>query len=125
MPLVRITGTHDHATLRILGDVVHDALVATVGIPPDDRFQVLDRLPPEALIADAAYLGIARERTVFVEVTLRAGRTQEIKRAFYRRVADEALAKAGIRREDVMIVLHENAPGDWCFGAGVAQYDPG
>lgn len=124
MPLVRITGSHDHSTLRALGDVVHEALVSAVGIPPDDRFQILDGLAPEAIVADRSFLGVARERAVFVEVTLRGGRTREVKRAFYERVADGASERAGIRREDVMIVLHENATIDWSFGNGVAQYDP-
>jgi phenylpyruvate tautomerase PptA (4-oxalocrotonate tautomerase family) len=125
MPLVRISGAYAPSALRALGDVVHDALVSTVGIPPADRFQVLDSLPADGINADPAYLDIARERPVFVEVTLRAGRSQEIKRAFYRAVADGAQERAGIRREDILITLHENAAGDWSFGNGVAQYDPG
>jgi hypothetical protein len=27
-----------------------------------------------------------------------------------------------VRKEDLLIVLHENDSADWSFGAGVAQY---
>jgi phenylpyruvate tautomerase PptA (4-oxalocrotonate tautomerase family) len=124
MPLVRITGSHEPATLRLIGDAVHDALVAAVGIPPDDRFQILDRVPEDATVADRNFLDVARERPLFVEITLRAGRSVGVKRALYRAVADGAHARAGVRPEDVTIVLHENSTADWSFGNGVAQYQP-
>jgi hypothetical protein len=44
-----------------------------------------------------------------------------MKRAFYRRLVELA-EPAGVRAEDVMIVLHENGDADWSFGAGEAQY---
>ncbi len=126
MPLVRITvrATRGDAVLVALGEAVHDALVETLGVPADDRFQIHERLAPERLIADPQYLGIERHDPAVVEVTLRAGRTPELKRAFYRRLVELAEARAGIRPADVMIVLRENGLPDWSFGDGVAQYAP-
>ncbi len=121
MPLVRITGRHDVRTLRALGDAVHDALVAAIGIPPDDRFQILTAATAETLVADAAYLGHHRESPAIVEITLRGGRTNDQKRALYAEIARGA-ERAGVRPDDVMVVLHENQPVDWSFGGGVADY---
>ena len=127
MPLVRISArrSRDDATLAALGDAIHDALVEAVGIPPDDRFQVRDRLPEADLVADTAYLGVRRSDPVFVEITLRAGRSDAVKRALYARIAELAEERAGVRRVDVTIVLRENGPADWSFGDGIAQYAPG
>ncbi|MDB5070270.1 MAG: tautomerase family protein [Candidatus Eremiobacteraeota bacterium] len=123
MPLVRITGRHDVTTLHALGDAVHDALVAAVGIPADDRFQVLTSATAEMLIADPGYLGHHRESPAIVEITLSAGRTNDQKRDLYARIARGAEA-AGIRADDVMVVLHENQRVDWSFGGGIADYVP-
>ncbi|MEO7039267.1 MAG: tautomerase family protein [Candidatus Elarobacter sp.] len=126
MPLVRITAidSRDDTTLAALGDAVHDALVETVRIPPDDRFQILQRIPARDLVADPQYFGIERRDPVIVEVTLRAGRDDATKRAFYRRVVELAEARAGVRPADITIVLRENGLADWSFGEGVAQYAP-
>ncbi|MEA2688301.1 MAG: hypothetical protein QOD51_908 [Candidatus Eremiobacteraeota bacterium] len=123
MPLVHITGRHDLKTLRALGNAVHDALVAAVGIPVDDRFQVLTTATNETLTADPSYLGQHRELPVIVEITLSAGRTNDQKRDLYARIASGAEA-TGIRPDDIMIVLHENQRVDWSFGSGIAQYVP-
>ena len=126
MPLVTITAraVRTAESIARFGDVVHEALVARCGVPADDRFQVHLRVENDALVFDPAYLGIERRDPVFVEVTLRAGRTIAMKSAFYRDVAAGASA-AGIRPQDVLVVLRENAEPDWSFGEGVAQYVPG
>jgi len=123
VPLVRLTGRHDLKTLRALGDAVHDALVTAIGIPPDDRFQILTTAADDVLITDPTYLGCRHESPAIVEITLSAGRSNDQKRALYAAVARGAQA-AGIRPDDVTIVLHENQRVDWSFGAGIAQYVP-
>jgi phenylpyruvate tautomerase PptA (4-oxalocrotonate tautomerase family) len=122
MPLVRLsfTPTHDATTQRYVADHVHDALVESVGIPPDDRFQLLRQ--SGEMIYDRSYLGIERtEKFVIVEIIFRAGRSVEKKQALYANIAGR-LEGLGIPKGDVMIVLLENAPEDWSFGNGVAQY---
>jgi 4-oxalocrotonate tautomerase len=120
MPLVRITAraSRSSAALDALGDAVHTALVEMMGVPRDDRFQIRARVPAVELVADPQYLGIERRDPVIVEISLRAGRTVEMKRAFYARVVE----LAGVRPEDVTIVLNENGLADWSFGNGIAQY---
>jgi phenylpyruvate tautomerase PptA (4-oxalocrotonate tautomerase family) len=122
MPLVRITVRDDTSPDRqqAISAGVHRAMVATIGIPDGDRFQIIDRRPGDALIADPEYLGVARQNVVFVEITLVAGRTVEKKKALYAAVAKE-LGAAGVRTDDVFVVLHETAREDWSFGNGEAQ----
>lgn len=126
MPLVRITAgpAVTPERHRRLADAVHAALVATMNVPADDRFQILERPGPDGLVFDANYLGIARsDGFAVVQVFLRAGRTPDMKRAFYA-LAAKGAEEAGIRPEDVMISLSENGPVDWSFGQGIAQYEP-
>ena len=128
MPLVRLSVPADTtpAWRRAVADGVQRALVDTADVPVDDRFQLIEPRAREERIIDPGYLGIARtDRAVIVSITFRRGRSDAKKRALHRAIADNLAAAPGIRREDVMIVLTENEPIDWSFGAGVAQYAPG
>ncbi len=122
MPLVRITvrDDTDATSRRAIADGVHRAMVDTIGIPPGDRFQVIDAQPAESIIADPAYLDVTRQNPVFVEITLVRGRSFEKKRALYGAVVAELVA-VGVRSEDVLIVLHETGREDWSLGNGEAQ----
>jgi phenylpyruvate tautomerase PptA (4-oxalocrotonate tautomerase family) len=122
MPLVRITLRDDTptATQQAIADGVHNAMVATIGIPAGDRLQIINQRPAGAIIADPDYLGVHRQNVVFVEITLVRGRSTEKKQALYRAIADE-LVNAGVRTEDVAVVLTENGRDDWSIGNGEAQ----
>ncbi|WP_122620720.1 tautomerase family protein [Streptomyces sp. Tu 4128] len=125
MPFVRIDahGT-DADRLDALGRAVHDALVETLGIPHDDRFQVLTGHDgTRGALRYDDYLGVHRdEGIVFVAITLRAGRTSERKQALYRRIAELAETYAGTEPRNVFVTLTENTSADWSLGHGIAQY---
>jgi 4-oxalocrotonate tautomerase len=127
MPLVRIS-IPAHFTLerqRALSDAVHDAMVATINVPAADRFQIITRHGPEDLVIDPAFLDIERGKdAAVVHITLRAGRTNDQKRALYEQIAEGASRTAAMRPQDIMIVLSENTLPDWSFGNGIAQYAP-
>ncbi|WP_419993199.1 tautomerase family protein [Streptomyces boninensis] len=126
MPFVRIDALHaDPARLDALDRAVHDALVQAIGIPPDDRFQVLTGHDGTAstLRYDDGYFGVHRDDgLVYVSITMRRGRTDEQKQSLYRGIAERCHEYAGTEPRNVFVSLHENAPIDWSFGNGVAQY---
>ncbi|MFK0065015.1 tautomerase family protein [Streptomyces sp. NPDC091046] len=126
MPLVRIDAHDDTGGVRLdaLGRAVHDALVDTLGIPPDDRFQVLTAHDPaRGTLRYDDYLGVHRDAgIVFVAITLRAGRTTGRKEALYRRIAQLAEEYAGTEPRNVFVTLTENTSADWSLGDGLAQY---
>jgi len=125
MPLVKIsvrqgTSADDR---RAIADGVHQAMMESIAIPPDDRFQVINEYSPDHLIYDPQYLGVKRsDKIVMIEITLSAGRKPPQKRALYKRITDLLAKKPGVRPEDVMITLVEVAWENWSFGSGVAQY---
>ena len=125
MPLVHISlrkGKSD-AYVQAITDGVHEAMVATINVPPADRFVIVSEYEQGRLIADPAYLEIARtDEIVIVQMMMLAGRSVEQKQALYRRIAANLASSPGLRPEDVMVVLSENGVSDWSFGNGVAQF---
>jgi hypothetical protein len=125
MPLVRLElpDTFSPDSARRAGDAVHDALVATMGVPVDDRFQVLTRHPAGALVCTPEFLGVKHgPRALFVQVVLAPGRTLQQKRAFYTRTAADVAAALDVSPSDVIVNLVETLRENWSFGDGVAQY---
>ena len=111
MPVMRISLRADTPadTQRAIADGVHRAMVEAIGIPENDRFQIIERLPAEALIADPDYLGVRRQNVVFVNITL-VPRSSEMKAALFAGIAKQ-LAKAGVR----------GGRDDWSVGNGQRQ----
>ena len=108
---------------RAVADTVYDAMIATLNAPKGDRFQVISEHSRDTLIIDPTYLGIERSAdALIIELILNEGRTVEVKKAFYKAVADGLHERVGIRREDVFINLVEVKKENWSFGNGIAQY---
>jgi phenylpyruvate tautomerase PptA (4-oxalocrotonate tautomerase family) len=125
MPLARIdVPAGKSADYRsVIGDVVYSAMISALKAPKDDRFQVITEHPTGGLVIDPTYLGIQRtENAIIIQVTMNEGRTLDMKRAFYKAVADGLHERLGVRREDVVINLVEVKKENWSFGNGEAQY---
>jgi 4-oxalocrotonate tautomerase len=127
MPLVRIDflkGKPPEYGVEI-GWIVYRALVEILKAPENDRFQVITEHSRGALQIDRDYLGIHRtDDCILLQITLNSGRTVEMKRQFYKAVADGLHEKLKVRREDVVINLVEVGKENWSFGNGEAQYAP-
>lgn len=125
MPLARIEiplGKSPQFKLTV-GDIVYEALVDVLGAPKHDRFQIIAEHGRDALIMDPKYLGIERSAdAMIIQITLNEGRTTDLKKAFYQRVADDLHRLADVRKEDVFINLIEVKRENWSFGNGIAQY---
>jgi len=125
MPLVRISllEGQSQSQHQKIGDAVHRAMLETINVPPLDRFQIITEHSAADLVFDAAYLGVARtSNLVMIQITLNTGRTQEMKKALYKRIAELLNAEARVRKEDVLINLVEVPKENWSFGNGEAQY---
>jgi phenylpyruvate tautomerase PptA (4-oxalocrotonate tautomerase family) len=130
MPLVRIDIVKGRtaAQRRSLGEAVHRALVDALGVPAQDRFQVISEHEANELVYDRSYLvdGENAQRSdgiVIIQITLSSGRSLEQKRRHYRRIT-ENLAYLDVRPEDVWINLVETSRENWSFGLGEASYAP-
>jgi 4-oxalocrotonate tautomerase len=128
MPLVRINLSQNAApqVAHAVSETVYQAMVDIAGVPRDDKFQIVTRHADDELIYPAeGYLGVTYSPgIIFIQVTWNAGRTTDVKKAFYRAIADGIHAKTGVRKEDVFINLVDVAREDWSFGGGEMQYAP-
>jgi 4-oxalocrotonate tautomerase len=128
MPLVRIdiASSASSQVVRTVSDVVYDAMARVANVPANDRFQIITRHGSDELVyPQEGYLGVTYSPgIVFIQVTWNTGRSIDVKKAFYRAVAEGIADKAGIRIEDVWISLVDVAREDWSFGNGEMQYAP-
>ncbi|HSY08899.1 MAG TPA: tautomerase family protein [Steroidobacteraceae bacterium] len=125
MPLARIDlpAGKPPAYRAAVSEVIYAAMLSALNVPKNDRFQVVAEHSAGNLVIDSDYLGIQRSAdAIVIQVTLNEGRTLELKRAFYKAVADGLHKRIGLRREDVVISLIEVKKENWSFGNGEAQY---
>jgi phenylpyruvate tautomerase PptA (4-oxalocrotonate tautomerase family) len=124
MPLVRISLLQGKPESHIakVADAVHRALVETISIPAQDRFQLITEHAKSHFIYDPEYLKIRRtDNVIIIQITMSQGRTVDVRKALFRRIA-ELLQEVGCRKEDVFVNLIEVAKENWSFGNGEAQY---
>ena len=128
MPLARIDVSKDAPIERVraVSEAVYNAMVEVASVPLHNKFQVITRHGPDEIIYPTeGYLGIDYSPDIIlIQVTWVGGRSTEVKKKFYRRIADELHEKQGVRKQDVWISLVDSGREDWSFGNGEMQYAP-
>lgn len=128
MPLVTITLRKGRPAdfLVKVGNAIHAALVAQAKIPEADRFQIFHEVDDWHIDADSNFAGgtpVERSADVLIiQITLNAGRTDEIKSALYAEIASRLGTEAGVRPDDVFVNLIEVAKQNWSMASGVMTY---
>lgn len=125
MPLVRISFLEGkpESYLQKAADAVHRAMVETISVPAQDRFQIITEHTKSHFIYDPAYLNIRRsDDLIIIQITLNQGRTMEMKKALYQRIAELLHQELHLRKEDVLVNLVEVPKENWSFGNGEAQH---
>ena len=108
---------------RKVGEIVYRTMMEAINVPPKDNFQIVTEHDRESLVYDPEYLEIPRtDGIVVIQITLNEGRTTQLKKEFYKRLAERLHDELGIRIEDVFISLVEVKKENWSFGNGIAQY---
>jgi 4-oxalocrotonate tautomerase len=127
VPLVYVTlaeGTTTQDRRTQIGDGIYRALIDVADVPEDDRFQVINEVPSANLIYSPDYRGFDRSPSVvFIQIFFNAGRSVDVKRELYARIA-ENLGAAGVRGDDILVNLVEMPKENWSFGRGELSYPP-
>ncbi|HVI43482.1 MAG TPA: tautomerase family protein [Chitinophaga sp.] len=125
MPFVQLylPERFDNKRIDNISEAVHTSLIDVFAIPPKDYFQVVHSLKKEHLRYPDEYMNIPHtDDLIYVHITARHGRTVEMKQRLYSSIANKIATSTGCSINDVVIVLSENAPENWSFGQGIAQY---
>jgi 4-oxalocrotonate tautomerase len=137
MPFVYVTlaeGTTSQDRRTQIADGIYRALIDVTNVPEDDRFQVINEVPAANLIYSPDFRGFDRSPSVvFIQiffnqdrlqaVASQAGRSVDVKRALYARIA-ENLSAAGVRGDDILINLVEVPKENVSYGRGELSYPP-
>ncbi|HEX9443363.1 MAG TPA: tautomerase family protein [Candidatus Binatia bacterium] len=125
MPLVRISlmKGKPEGFGRQVGAAVYRTMVDAINVPAKDNFQIITEHDENGLIYDPSYLDVRRtDGIIFIQITLNEGRSVELKKAFYKTLAERLHRELDVRMEDVFVSLVEVKKENWSFGNGVAQY---
>jgi 4-oxalocrotonate tautomerase len=125
MPFVRIDLIRGKPAQyrKAVGEIIYKAMTDLINVPQNDKFQVITEHAPEEMNFAESYMGNNyTQDIIFIQITLTAGRSVDLKQAFYKRIVDDLHKQLNIRPDDVVINLVEVVKENWSFGKGIAQY---
>lgn len=119
MPLVNIAILKGKPPeyIKAVADGVNSAVIETMGFPSDDRYHIISEHEPNCL-----ELQTRTGDRVMMFLIMRSGRSEESKKAFYKKVVENLARDPGIDPANVMITIAENHDIDWSFRGGIAQF---
>lgn len=119
MPLVNISVLKGKSPeyIKAIADGINSAVIETMGFPDDDRYQIIHEVESNCL----QFQERMGDR-VMMHLTMRAGRSNKSKQAFYAKTVENLAADPGINPENVLITIVENHDIDWSFSDGIAQF---
>jgi hypothetical protein len=102
-------------TCQAINEELHESLVETCGVNPEDHFCLVARYQPGDILLHPTFLGDRDpEATVVIEIALLEGRTDEQKENLFKDVR-KRLDGIGFDAKNSIIFLLENSPADWSF----------
>jgi hypothetical protein len=124
MPLAKIyvnEGQYDEARLTEISGAVQAALRGTLGVPPDDFFQLIFEMPRNRYLHTASFVGMEYTDDLVTLEIFFSGRSTETRLALLKDLDTRIAAAAGISPDDVFINLVETPGENISFGQGEAQ----
>jgi len=126
MPYVKITlargKSREH--LERVSAAVHEALVEAFGMQAGDRFQEIHQLDAADLVFNRDFRGGPRsDDFVVFRITDGLERTDAVKRRFYTTLVARLEKDAGVRPQDVFVMLDRSGVEDFSFADGVSAAD--
>ncbi len=117
MPLVQVDlprALFDEKGGKISSEI-HQALIDSLAIPADDKFQVFRPRDEGEIIFDPGYNGVDRRSLILIQVLMVHLYPVDLKRELYRHIVTR-LDAIGIRPEDIQVAVSENGYEDWYAG---------
>ena len=110
-------------TCHAINDLLHDSLVETCGVNPEDYFCLVSRYSADDMILHPTFLGNRDPAsTIVIEIALLAGRSDAQKEALFKDVR-RRLRGIDFDPANSIIFLIENRAIDWSFSeAGSVKF---
>ncbi|SLN44695.1 4-oxalocrotonate tautomerase [Aquimixticola soesokkakensis] len=124
MPLVKLDmfeGRSD-AEIESLLNAVQDCVVDAFGVPPRDRYQIVNEHKKGRMVFEDTGLGFERSAALINIQVFTSPRATAAKQRFMRLTADRLETEFGLAQTDLMISFVTNTDADWSFANGEAQY---
>lgn len=103
------------ATCHAINNLLHDSLVETCNVNPNDFFCLVSRYSPSDMIFHPTFLGYRDPAaTIVIEIALLAARSDQQKEALFTDVR-RRLGAMGFEPNNSIMFLIENHPIDWSF----------
>ena len=121
MPFVRTHLPQDTSAKlqQSIVEGIHQALIDSIGMPSGELFNLVAPYAPGQFWFSRTFNGGARSDALLaIEITMRRGRSDAMKRALYAAIARNLHERAGVAPQDVYIFMHENDYSDWSTGEG-------
>jgi len=120
MPVAKIhvhEGAFKDNELAAIGTAVQAALEEVLSVPPEDYF-----LPKGRFVHTPAVVGCTySDRFVLLELTFISGRPKEKRLALLAALNRLVVEKAGVRADDLVVLIYEMPGENISFGQGLAQ----
>ena len=121
MPLVTLTvrSPKTASFKATVLDAVHAALISS-GVPAADKFQRVLELDAEDFRFDPDYPDLKSSRNddfILIEILWSVGRSVKVRKKLLEELMG-TLTRAGLDRENVMVVFKETTWENWAFGGG-------
>ena len=117
LPFNKLHVPHDlpRDMCHAINEELHESLVQTCNVNPDDHFCLITRYQPGDMILHPTFMGERDpEKTIIIEIALLNTRTDAQKEALYKDVR-QRLNRIGFDARNSIIFLLENGPADWSF----------
>jgi ketosteroid isomerase-like protein/phenylpyruvate tautomerase PptA (4-oxalocrotonate tautomerase family) len=126
MPFVNVSlarGKPDEY-LEAVSRAVHDALIAELGMKPEDDFQLIHQHEPGEMVFHRTFRGGPRsEDWIVFTITDGRERGERAKRRFYQTLVRLLEEDPGVRPADVFVMMTVTPPENFSFADGVIGTD--
>ena len=127
MPLVTVNLRKGRSTedKDSIATAIQAALVSTVEVPDDNRYQLFHEYDGVNFRHTSGYLGLTyTDQLLIVEITVREGDDDAHKKALLAAINRNLVTAGVVRADDVFVLLTEIAGANVSFGQGLAQRAP-
>jgi phenylpyruvate tautomerase PptA (4-oxalocrotonate tautomerase family) len=125
MPLAKIhvaEGRYDEARIAKVSGAIKAALMSTLGVPPDDFYQLIFELPKNRFLHTPSFVGMHyTDDLIILDVTFIQGRPRERRLSLIKDINTRVAAAASVSPDDMLITLYEVPGENISFGRGEAQ----